>query len=37
MNDAFNRAERGEAHTGTVVLQPGESLTCRMTVAIESL
>jgi aldose 1-epimerase len=37
MNDAFNRAERGEPDTGTIVLSPGESLECRMTVAFEAL
>ena len=37
MNNAFNRAERGDADTGTVLLLPGESLDCRMNVALESL
>jgi aldose 1-epimerase len=35
MNDGFNRAERGEAGTGTVVLQPRERLSLGMRLAIE--
>ncbi len=37
MNDAFNRADQGEAGTGTVVLAPGESLSFEMKIAIEPL
>lgn len=37
MNDGFNRADRGEAGTGTVVLSPGESLSFEMKIAIEPL
>lgn len=37
MNDAFNRAERGEAGTGTVVLEPGQKLAGKMVIAFEAL
>ena len=37
MNNAFNRAERGEKGTGTVLLEPGESLACKMVITLESL
>ncbi|MBN2196596.1 MAG: aldose 1-epimerase [Polyangiaceae bacterium] len=35
MNDGFNRADRGEQGTGTVILNPGEKLAIRMVVAVE--
>ncbi len=37
MNDGFNHAERGETDTGTIVLAPGEMLSCRMTIELEPL
>ena len=37
MNNAFNRAERGEAGTGMVVLEPGQELAAEMVVALETI
>jgi aldose 1-epimerase len=37
MNDAFNRFDRGEQNTGTVVLEPGQSLGIKMTLHVERL
>lgn len=35
MNDAFNRAERGEANTGTRVIEPGQRFSARMVLEVE--
>jgi aldose 1-epimerase len=37
MTDAFNRAARGESGTGTRVLEPGETLSCTMHIAVRAL
>lgn len=37
MNDGFNRAEKGEAGTGTVVLEPGDELAGSMRLEVERL
>lgn len=35
LNDAFNRYERGDQDTGTVVLEPGQAMTAKMILKVE--
>ena len=35
MNNAFNRAERGESGTGTRILEPGQEMKAKMTLEVE--
>ena len=36
MTDAFNRADAGEADTGTCVLAPGATFSCTMRLSVSS-
>jgi aldose 1-epimerase len=37
MNNAFNRAEKGEENTGTVVLKPGDELSAQMRLLVQRI